>query len=615
MLSLAAFTIGAAVSLVTSWILVSRLERIGERLSFSEALLGIVAALAADAPEISAAISATASHQQRIGAGVVLGSNVFNLAALLGLGAVVAGRIRLHRKVVSLSGAVALSVALIGVLAVSGAVPPSAGLGLALAVVVTYVLALGTSGKWLHLPARWHAWLRSAVTEEELELEDAIRPSRARWPDVITAAVGLAVVVVASVAMERAASSLGERVGVPQIITGGLVLAAVTSLPNAVAAVYLASRGRGAAAFSTALNSNTLNVMAGLLLPGAFLGLGQPSGQALLVTAWYAALTLAVLLLAWRHRGLSRGVGAAIIAAYAAFTVSLIASGYATSGGSVLVFGLGLLSFLILLTAMTPTTAKRVPDAPANVSRNGHTPRSSPAIPVSRRASLVPQWPVRRLWAVSMICTGLIAAADAATGHHVVLIGLLIAGPCIALLSGTWVPTTVAGAWACGLAVVLGLPDGIWATATHIAFITAVAIVAIAAAAGSAVIGHARTSTWHGCCCEDCSRRRRRATDRARAPDQPAGAPVRGVRGRQWHRGAAAGLAAPARPGHPGPRPAGPGRRRGHPRAARLDVGTDHRAVRAGRRRRQSRGPGRRRGRLRHQAVLDGGTAGPHACR
>ncbi|MGH3255230.1 MAG: hypothetical protein ACRDOU_07430, partial [Streptosporangiaceae bacterium] len=66
------------------------------------------------------------------------------------------------------------------------------------------------------------------------------------------------------------------RYAVPEIVIGGLVLAAVTSLPNAVAAVYLAARGRGAATLSTALNSNTLNVAAGLLLPAAVIGLGRP---------------------------------------------------------------------------------------------------------------------------------------------------------------------------------------------------------------------------------------------------------------------------------------------------------------------------------------------------
>ena len=55
--------------------------------------------------------------------------------------------------------------------------------------------------------------------------------------------------------MERAASALGTRFAVPEIVVGGLVLAAVTSLPNAVAAVYLAARGRGAATLSIAATS------------------------------------------------------------------------------------------------------------------------------------------------------------------------------------------------------------------------------------------------------------------------------------------------------------------------------------------------------------------------
>src|SRR6266700_7821179 len=133
-LAVPAFLAGAAVSLLTSLVLVTRLERVGERLGLSEALLGIVAALAADAPEVTAAVTAVAHHQQRVGAGVILGSNVFNLAALLGLGAVVAGRIGLHRKVVLLGGAVALWVAAVSLLVVTGAIPAAAGLALALIV-------------------------------------------------------------------------------------------------------------------------------------------------------------------------------------------------------------------------------------------------------------------------------------------------------------------------------------------------------------------------------------------------------------------------------------------------------------------------------------------------
>ena len=355
--AIAAFVLGAAVSLGTSWLLVSRLERVGERLGMSEALLGIVAALAADAPEISAAVSALTSHQQSIGAGVVLGSNVFNLAALLGLGAVVAGRIGLHRKVVALGGAVALWVALVCLGVVTGLLPVTLGLVLAVAVLGLYAVLLGTEGQGmqrLRLPQSWWTWLRSAVTEEEIELEDAIRPVPARWPDVATAGVALIVVVVASIVMERAASHLGRRYGVPEIIVGGLVLAAVTSLPNAVAAVYLAGRGRGAATLSTALNSNAINVVAGLLLPGALLGLGRPLAQAVLVTAWYLALTVAVLVIAYHQRGLSRRAGSLIIAAYAAFTASVIVSGYSIAGSTALIAVLAVASAALLATAFVP---------------------------------------------------------------------------------------------------------------------------------------------------------------------------------------------------------------------------------------------------------------------
>src|SRR5258708_2159595 len=144
-------------------------------------------------------------HQQRGGGGVVLGSNVFNLAALLGLGAVVAGRIGLHRKVVVLGGAVALWVAISCVLVVTGMLPAVAGLVLAVVVLAVYLVLLGTEGQGMlseRLPRRLLVWLRSAVTEEEIELEDAIRPSRGRWPDVVTGIAALVIVVAASVAME-----------------------------------------------------------------------------------------------------------------------------------------------------------------------------------------------------------------------------------------------------------------------------------------------------------------------------------------------------------------------------------------------------------------------------
>ena len=249
-LSLVAFVVGAVVSLATSWVLVLRLERVGERLGLSEALLGMAAALAADAPEITASVTALLHHQQAVIAGVVVGSNVFNLAALLGLGAVVSGGIALHRKVVLLGGTVAMAVLVVGLLAVAGVASAGVGLLVALVVIVPYIVLLGTRhgllGR-LNLPPQWLEWLASAVVEEEAELEVTIHPQHGTSTDTYVVLAALVTVVGASVAMEQGATSLGAHYGVADIVVGALVLAAVTSLPNAVAAVFLARRGRGAA--------------------------------------------------------------------------------------------------------------------------------------------------------------------------------------------------------------------------------------------------------------------------------------------------------------------------------------------------------------------------------
>ncbi len=323
-----AFVLAAAISLGASWLLVTSLERVGARLSLSEALLGMLAALAADAPEITAAVTALAHHDQRIGAGVVIGSNVFNLAALIGLSGIVAGSVALHRRVIELAGAVAVWISGVTLLVVLGVCTPAVGLLLVLAVLGPYVVILGLRHERLErlrLPAAWRRWLIAAITEEELELEPAIHPRRGGARDALTAAAAVAIVVGASIAMEQSASELGSRHAVPGIIVGGLVLAGVTSLPNAVAAVYLAARGRGAAVLSTAFNSNAFNILAGLLIPTTLIGIAGPSGQTTFITASYVGMTLLVIATSYVNRGLRRGAGVMIVGAYLLFTGVLIA--------------------------------------------------------------------------------------------------------------------------------------------------------------------------------------------------------------------------------------------------------------------------------------------------
>ena len=479
------FVAGVAVSLTASWLLVSRLERLGERAGFSEAWLGLVAALAADAPEITSAVTALAHGQASVGTGVVIGSNVFNLAALLGLAAVVAGRIAFHRRVVLLAGIPGVWVAAVCLLTAMAVVAPAAGLVLAAAVLVPSAALLGMRPdrmRRLRLPAGWTGWLIAAVHEEETELAEAIRPRRGTRRDALAAAVALVVVVGASTVMEQAATTLGSRYRVADIVTGGLVLAVVTSLPNAVTAVYLARRGRGAAVLSTALNSNAINVVVGLLIPASLTGLGPRSGQGTLVAAWYAGMTVLALAFAYRDRGLGRGYGLLIVAGYLAFVTALAVS--VVQGG--------------VRPAATWFPAAAVAAAGAVLLARPHRWRSvrsmmgSAGAPL-RQESLVPGWSIRRLWLLSLTLCLIVAAFDAASGPRIVLIGLLAVGPCCALLTGRWAPTAASTCCAVALGVVLGVPDQIFATVVQYAFVSAVAVVGVSATAGAAVLQRRRT--------------------------------------------------------------------------------------------------------------------------
>lgn len=324
-----AFVAGALVSLFASFRLVAALEQVGAHFGLAQVVIGLLAALAADGPELTSAVTAQISGHRAIGVGVLFGSNVFNIAALLGLGSLVAGRVVLHRRVVALEGVTALGVAGCGLALVTGGLGPVASAPVTFAVFIPYVALSALPSDRLPVPSRTRKWLAEAVKEEAEEVSQAYPPTegvRLRR-SVSTVAVALVAVVAASVLMEHAASVGGPDLGLPEVVVGAVVLAAVTSLPNAVAAVYLARRGKGAAMLSEAFNSNTINVVGGLVLPAALggLALGHLGAASVFAGASYVGITLLSAALAYAGRGVSRGAAASLVAVYAAFLGVLVA--------------------------------------------------------------------------------------------------------------------------------------------------------------------------------------------------------------------------------------------------------------------------------------------------
>jgi cation:H+ antiporter len=312
-----------ALTVSSSVVLARELDRIGERLGFSEALLGIVTALGADAPEIASAVAALVAGHEDTGVGVVVGSNVFNIAGLLGLSALIAGPVRIHPHGLALTGGVAIAVALVGALVAVGVLPGAAGLVLALLALAPYVTV---SALHARARARLPGFLREAVVEEQ---QDARRDEYARpatGVDALAVMPALAAVVGGAYGMVTAAQSLADRWNVSDVVLGALVLAALTSIPNLIAAVRLARHGRGAACVSESLNSNNANILVGLCVPAVILGLGAASGVEIFAAWWMVGLTVVAVALGF-GKGLTRREGVVIVALYAVFVVVVAAAG------------------------------------------------------------------------------------------------------------------------------------------------------------------------------------------------------------------------------------------------------------------------------------------------
>jgi Ca2+/Na+ antiporter len=104
-----------------------------------------------------------------------------------------------------------------------------------------------------------------------------------------------------------------------------LVLAPLTSIPNAVTGIRLGLARRGAALVGEAFNSNTINLGFGVVVPALFTATVALTSTAKLQLGWLVAMTLVCLALLAAPRGLRRLGGAGLVALYAGFVVTQLA--------------------------------------------------------------------------------------------------------------------------------------------------------------------------------------------------------------------------------------------------------------------------------------------------
>lgn len=288
-----AFVGGVAALAVGAHLFVESAVRLARRLGVSDLVVGLtVVAVGTSLPELAVATEAALAGRGGVAVGGVVGSNVYNVAVVLGLVAAVRV-VPVERGLIRRDAAALLATtAALVVVVRDGAVSRVEGAALLCGFLVYLVVLLRLS------PARF-------VADAETD--------RARPRDAVLLVVGLALVLGGGQLLIDGAVGLARLLGASEWTIGATVVAAGTSTPEAAVSLVALRRGRASVTLGNVLGSNVLNVLVVLGLAAAI----RPvvAGPAAFAGAlWLAGLTVLVVAVLRTGHELTRPEGLLLLA-------------------------------------------------------------------------------------------------------------------------------------------------------------------------------------------------------------------------------------------------------------------------------------------------------------
>ena len=327
------FLISLIIVMVTSAWFTQRLEAFCELFGLSIGILSLLSAIGANIPNYVASAVAIISGHVDVGIGIIIGSGIYNIAIILGictLASSEASGITLNAQESQDARGIAwyaLIIAL-GILVVMALLPATpvimevrkAAPALFLLPVASVAVLGGFSALIVHVLRRSHpAPTSSLVTHSHIHLSKTppLRVFRLSGEVALSLIVALMGVVV----MVQSGQTVSTDFHLPQAITGLVVLAVATSLPNTVVAVSLARTAEAAASVEEIFSSNSINAALGLALPLLFWqGVLHDRFILFLDMPLTIILTLAMIVGVFRRR-MSRTFGVVLLCTYAAWVM------------------------------------------------------------------------------------------------------------------------------------------------------------------------------------------------------------------------------------------------------------------------------------------------------
>jgi cation:H+ antiporter len=300
--------------------LVRGAARLARSFGMSPLVVGLtVVAFGTSAPELVVSLLAALRGQPDMTVGNVIGSNISNVALILGVSALVypvAVKAKLLSRGIPL---MILATTGLALLAVDGTIGREGGVLLLAGMAFYFWFLLRSAPE--ELPE-----VEQEFDEEQRERNCCPGEESRLWNLGLVLA-GLAALTLGAHLLVGAATFFALRLGLSDLVVGLTVVAIGTSLPELATSVIAAVRKHADIAVGTAVGSNTLNILGVLGITAAVEPLQVERSVLRFEMPVMFAVSVLLLPLAWTRFRLERWEGGVLLAGYTVFVIVLLQRG------------------------------------------------------------------------------------------------------------------------------------------------------------------------------------------------------------------------------------------------------------------------------------------------
>ncbi|WP_262689872.1 calcium/sodium antiporter [Kordiimonas aestuarii] len=318
LLPVVAILVGLVVLVWSAGLFIDGAKAVAQRFGMSPLLIGmLVIGFGTSAPEMVVSGLSAAQGNPGLALGNAFGSNITNIALILGLTALVRP-LGVHSKILRKELPVlAVATALVAILMLDHL------LGFYDALILLAVFVGLTV--WSVYEGRRHARDSFGTSVDQSLCKPEGRMSRS----VVILVTGLVLLVASSQALVWGAVQIAEGMGISDVIIGLTVVAVGTSLPELASSVIAARKGDHEIAFGNVIGSNLFNTLAVTGIAGSIHAIKVDPIVLTRDVPVMGFLTMALFLLGFGFRGIgriNRLEGAFLLLCFAAYTAVLVDS-------------------------------------------------------------------------------------------------------------------------------------------------------------------------------------------------------------------------------------------------------------------------------------------------